>query len=126
MQKKSHVIGGAPAALGAYSHAAEAGGMFFLSGQLGIDPNTGNLANGGVEGETERAMENIGVILRGLQLDFSNVVKSVIYFTDVEDFGKINGIYGRYFKENFPARSAAVVSKLVKNAKVEIEVIAAR
>jgi 2-iminobutanoate/2-iminopropanoate deaminase len=126
MRRISHIIDGAPKALGPYSHVVEVGEMFFLSGQLGIDPDTGNLVGGGVEKETERAMENINIILKGLKLDFSNVVKSAIYFTDVGDFGKINGVYGKYFRENFPARSAVTVSRLVKDAKVEIEVVAAR
>ncbi|MDR1499185.1 MAG: Rid family detoxifying hydrolase [Rickettsiales bacterium] len=121
--KKVYTINKAPRALGPYSHATEAAGLFFLSGQLGIDPSTNELVVGGVVEETKQVMENIAVILEDLGLNFSDVVKSTIFFTDIKDFSRINEIYGSYFSANFPSRSAVEVSAIAKGAKVEIEMV---
>jgi 2-iminobutanoate/2-iminopropanoate deaminase len=122
--KKTYIVENAPKALGSYSHAVESGRIFFLSGQLGINPANNELVNDNIEAETKQVMENISLILKKLDLDFFNVVKSTIFFTNIVDFGKINEVYGSYFKGDFPARSAVEISKLAKGANVEIEVIA--
>jgi 2-iminobutanoate/2-iminopropanoate deaminase len=124
--KKVHIVENAPKALGPYSHAVESGVMFFLSGQLGINPANNELVSGGIEAETKQVMENISLILKKLGLDFSHIVKSTIFFTNIGDFGKINEVYGSYFKGDFPARSAMEISKLAKGANVEIEVVATK
>jgi 2-iminobutanoate/2-iminopropanoate deaminase len=124
--KKTHQIDGSPKPIGPYSHVVEADGLFFLSGQIGIDPTNNELISGGVRAETEQIMKNISLILGGLDLGVSNIVKSVIFFTNIGDFDKINEVYGKYFVDGFPARSAVEASRLPKNAKVEIEVIAVR
>jgi 2-iminobutanoate/2-iminopropanoate deaminase len=124
--KKTYQIRGGPKPIGPYSHAVEANGLIFLSGQLGIDPVNNELVSGGVIAETEQIMKNIVLVLNGLGLDISDIVKSVIFFTNIDDFSKINEVYGGYFTDNFPARSAVEVSCLAKNAKVEIEIVASR
>jgi 2-iminobutanoate/2-iminopropanoate deaminase len=122
--KKTYIIENVPKAIGPYSHATEVNGMFFLSGQLGINPDDNELVKGGAEEETSQIMKNISTILKKLGLNFSNIVKSTIFFTNIDDFSKINKVYGSYFDENFPARSAVEISKLAKGANVEIEIIA--
>ena len=113
----------APQAIGPYSQGVKAGGFVFLSGQIALDPATGELVRGGVEAETERVMDNIAGVLAAAGLDFGSVVKSTIYLTDLADFGVVNGIYGKRFPVAPPARSTVQVTALPRGACVEIEVI---
>ncbi|NTU88417.1 MAG: RidA family protein [Actinobacteria bacterium] len=112
----------APAAIGPYSQAIETESFIFLSGQLGLDPKTGMLAEG-LEAQTEQAIDNISGILDAAGLGFEKVVKTTCFLTDMNDFTIFNGVYAKYFTGN-PARSCVEVSALPKNALVEIEVIA--
>jgi len=114
----------APAAIGPYSQAVRAGNLLFLSGQLGIDSTTGELAKT-VEQQVVKAFDNIGAILRQANLGYENVVKTTAFLADMADFAKINEAYSKYFQAPFPARSAVAVKTLPKNALVEIEAVAA-
>ena len=114
----------APAAVGPYSHAIDCGEFVFLSGQVPLVPATGALAEGGITGQARQMFENIRAVLKACGLDFSNVVKTTVFMTDLADFGTLNEIYAEYFPENPPARSCVQVAALPKGALVETEVIA--
>ncbi len=114
----------APKAIGPYSQAIEAGGFLFVSGQIPLIPTTGELVEGSVEVQTARVLENLKAILSASGSALENVVKTTVYITNMDDFAKVNGIYGQYFQENPPARVCVEVSKLPKGALVEIDVIA--
>ena len=116
----------APQAIGPYSQAIEAGGFIFVSGQIPLIPATGELVEGSVEVQTARVLENLKAILESAGSSLESVVKTTVYITNMDDFVKVNGIYGRYFESNPPARVCVEVSKLPKGALVEIDVIAAR
>lgn len=116
----------APQAIGPYSQAVEAGGFVFVSGQIPLIPATGELVEGSVEVQTARVLENLKAILAAAGSSMEAVVKTTVYITNIDDFAKVNGIYGQYFQENPPARVCVEVSKLPKGALVEIDVIAAR
>ena len=116
----------APQAIGPYSQAIEAGGFVFISGQIPLIPATGELVEGSVEVQTARVLENLKAILEAAGASLEDVVKTTGYITNMDDFAKVNGIYGRYFETNPPARVCVEVSKLPKGALVEIDVIAAR
>jgi 2-iminobutanoate/2-iminopropanoate deaminase len=116
----------APKAIGPYSQAIEAGGFIFVSGQIPLIPATGEIVEGSVEVQTARVLENLKAILEAAGSSLENVVKTTVYITNMDDFAKVNGIYGQYFQENPPARVCVEVSKLPKGALVEIDVIAAR
>ena len=116
----------APQAIGPYSQAIEAGGFIFVSGQIPLIPATGELVEGSVEVQTARVLENLKAILEAAGSSLENVVKTTVYITNMDDFAKVNDIYGQYFQENPPARVCVEVSKLPKGALVEIDVIAAR
>ena len=113
----------APAAIGPYSQAVRVGNLVFLSGQLGLDPKTGELREG-IEGQTRQSLENIGAILTSIGLDYAHVVKTTVFVKDLDDFAKVNEIYATFFKEGAPARSCVEVSRLPKRGLVEIECIA--
>lgn len=113
----------APKALGPYSQAIKANGLVFISGQGGINPETGKLVEGGVEAETLQAMKNIEAILKEAGTDFSKVVKTTCFLADINDFAKFNAIYAEYFTSK-PARSCVAVKELPANFFVEVEVIA--
>ena len=115
----------APKAIGPYSQGVKAGGFVFFSGQIPLDPVTGLLQGADIAGQTERVMENIANLLDAAGLDFTDVVKSTIFLTDLANFATVNEIYGRRFPLNPPARSTVEVKALPKGAAVEIEVIAA-
>lgn len=115
----------APKAIGPYSQAIEAGGFIFVSGQIPLIPATGEIVEGSVEVQTARVLENLKAILDAAGASLENVVKTTVYITNMDDFAKVNGIYGQYFQENPPARVCVEVSKLPKGALVEIDVIAA-
>ena len=116
----------APQAIGPYSQAIEAGGFVFVSGQIPLIPATGELVEGSVEVQTARVLENLKAILEAAGSSLESVVKTTVYITNMDDFAKVNGIYGQYFQENPPARVCVEVSKLPKGALVEIDVIAER
>ncbi|ABY93174.1 RidA family protein [Thermoanaerobacter sp. CM-CNRG TB177] len=114
----------APRAIGPYSQAVMIDGFLYTSGQIAIDPATGELVEGGIEAQTERVLENIKAILKAAGMDLNNVIKATVFVTNMGDFAKINEIYGRYFKDNPPARSLVEVKSLPKGALIEIEVVA--
>ena len=114
----------APAPIGPYSQAIRAGGTLYVSGQIAIIPSTGELADGSIEAETEQVMKNIGAILDEAGMDYSNVVKCSIFVSDMNNFSRVNEIYGKYFTENPPARETVEVSALPKFVNVEISCIA--
>lgn len=114
----------APAAIGPYSQAVKANGMLFCSGQIALDPATGEIVAGGVAAETERVMENIAAVLAAAGTGFDRVVKTTVFLADMGDFGVVNEIYGRCFVDHKPARSTVAVRSLPRGALVEIEVLA--
>lgn len=116
----------APAAIGPYSQAVQVGNMLFASGQLGIDPATGNFVEGAVKEQTAQAFKNVKAILTEAGLDISDVVKTTVFLADMGDFGAMNEVYASQFEGAFPARSAVAVKTLPKNGLVEIEVIAVK
>lgn len=113
----------APAAVGPYVHARRAGNMYFISGQLGLVPDTGELAVG-LEAQTHQSLKNLGIILEEAGLEYSDVVKTAIFLDDIDDFATVNEIYSQYFTGVTPARSCVEVGRIPKNALVEIEAIA--
>ncbi len=114
----------APKPIGPYSQAVKLGNLLFLSGQIGINPSTGNLVTGGILAETRQVMGNINAVLEEANLALENVIKVTIFLTNLTAFNEVNQIYAEYFSEDFPARSTIGVQALPKGAKVEIEVIA--
>ncbi len=114
----------APRAIGPYSQAVRANGFVFVSGQVAFDPATGFIVEGGVIQQTERVMENLKAVLEAAGTSLANVVKTTVYLKSMEDFGKMNEIYGRYFPANPPARSTVEVARLPRDVRVEIDVIA--
>jgi 2-iminobutanoate/2-iminopropanoate deaminase len=116
----------APAAVGPYSQAVEANGMLFISGQIGLDPETGTIVEGGIKEQTRQVMENIRTILDEAGYYFSDVVKSTCLLSDISNFAAMNEIYGKYYLQNSPARAAFAVKDLPLGALVEIETIAAK
>lgn len=117
---------GAPAPIGPYSQAVEAGPLLFVSGQIAIDPETNILVAGSVEDEAKQVMKNIEAILTKAGYQFSQIVKTTIFLRDMNDFAKVNEIYGSYFTSAFPARETVAVAGLPKNVNVEISVIASK
>lgn len=116
----------APAAVGPYSQAIDLGDLVFCSGQIPLVPETGLMAEGGIEEQTRQMFANIEAVLAAAGLDFSHVVKTTVFMTDLSQFAVFNGIYAEYFPENPPARSCVQVCALPKGALVECEVIAKR
>ena len=117
---------GAPAAIGPYSQAVEAGGCVYVSGQLPINPATGQMAEGGVAELTRQSLANIRAILAEAGLGMENVVKTTVMLADMADFAEMNAVYAEFFTAPFPARSAFAVKALPKGARVEIECLAVR
>lgn len=117
----------APGAIGPYSQAVAAGGYVFTSGQIGLDPVSGQLVEGGTEAQTRQAMANLAAVLAAAGLTFGDVVKTTIFLIDMDDFGAVNGVYGESFEDApKPARSTVAVAALPRGARVEIEAIALR
>ena len=112
------------AAVGPYNHAVRIGDLLFCAGQIPIDPATGNLVAGDIKAQTDRVLQNVKAILEDQSLNFSNVVKSTVFMTNLADFAGMNEVYAKYFTTDFPARSTIQVAALPKGANVEIEVIA--
>jgi 2-iminobutanoate/2-iminopropanoate deaminase len=125
MTRQAIQTNGAPAALGPYSQAIRTGDTVYCSGQIGLDPATGELVDG-VEAQAERALRNLAAVLDAAGLGFDDVVKTTIFLADVDDFGTVNGIYGKHMPDPPPARSTIGVGALPRGARVEIEMIARR
>lgn len=116
----------APAAIGPYNQAIQVGNMLFASGQLGLDPATGNFPEGGVKEQTIQSFQNVKAILEEAGFSINDVVKTTVFLADMADFAAMNEIYASQFQGDFPARSAVAVKTLPKNALVEVEVIAVK
>ena len=114
----------APAAIGPYSQAVKAGNLLFISGQIPLDPTTGTVVEGDVPVQATRVLENVKAILTEAGATFDNVVKTTVFLKDMNDFAAMNAVYGQYYAENCPARSAVEVGRLPKDVLVEIETIA--
>lgn len=116
----------APKAIGPYSQAVEAGGFVFVSGQIPLDPVTGELVNGDIKRQAARVFENIKAILKASGCDLKNTVKVTVFVTDLSNFTAVNEVYSQYFGEHKPARSFVQVAGLPRGAQIEVEVIAVR
>jgi 2-iminobutanoate/2-iminopropanoate deaminase len=116
----------APAAIGPYSQAVGWDRLIFLSGQIPLDPATGQLVDGGIEAQTRRVMENLRAVLAAAGLELANVVRTTIFLADLDDFAAVNAVYGEYFPSDPPARSTVQVARLPRDARVEIDAIAVR
>lgn len=114
----------APAPIGPYSQAVSAGDFLFLSGQIALNPTTGELVTADIKTETKQVMDNIQAILKEAGLDFNNVIKTSIFLMDMQNFAQVNEVYGTYFTDNFPARETVQVAGLPKGVNVEITVTA--
>ena len=115
---------GAPKAIGPYSQAVKAGQLLFLSGQVALDPATGQMVEGGIAEQTRRVFENLAAVLAAAGRSFADVVRTTVFLADMNDFVAMNEIYGQYFKEPYPARATVQVARLPKDARVEIDLIA--
>jgi 2-iminobutanoate/2-iminopropanoate deaminase len=124
MDKNPIFTKSAPKPIGPYSQAMQAGGFVFVSGQIGMDPQTGELVAGMLEAETEQALDNLAAVLRAADSSLSDVVKTTIYLDDMNHFNAVNAVYNAYFSENKPARACIEVARLPKDARVEIEAVA--
>ncbi|HWR32793.1 MAG TPA: RidA family protein [Chitinophagaceae bacterium] len=116
----------APSPIGPYNQAVMTGSMIFISGQICIDPANGELKNKDIQEETHQVMHNLKAILYAAEMDFSHVVKTTIFITDMHQFGAVNEVYGKYFEADFPARETVQVSALPKFVNVEISMIAVK
>ncbi|MDP4180920.1 MAG: RidA family protein [Bacillota bacterium] len=114
----------APKAIGPYSQAVRVGELIYTSGQIPIDPATGEIVSDQIEAQTKQVLENLKAVLNEAGSSLDNVIKTTVFITDMNNFAIVNNIYGQYFKDPFPARSCVEVSKLPKNVLVEIEVVA--
>ena len=126
MDKKIITTAAAPAPIGPYNQAVMTGNTLFISGQVCIDPPTGELKNKDIQEETHQVMHNLKAILKEAGMNFSNVVKTSIFITDMNRFAEINEVYGKYFESDFPARETVQVSALPKFVNVEISMIAVK
>lgn len=124
--KKAIQTDGAPAAIGPYSQAIELAGWIFCSGQIGLDPASGKLVEGGVESETRRALQNLRAVLHAAGLGLDEVVKTTVFLVDLGEFEVVNRIYSEYLSSPYPARSTVQVAALPRSARVEIEALAHR
>ena len=124
MEKKVVNADKAPAAVGPYSHAIKWGNMLFTSGQIPLDPGSGQVVKGGIQAQTRQALENLKQVLAAGGAGFSDVVKTTCFLNDMNDFAQFNEVYAEVFKDNPPARSCVAVDRLPKDVLVEIEAIA--
>lgn len=122
--KQAITTGGAPPAIGPYSQAVRCGELLFCSGQIGLDPATGELVSGGVVAEATRVLENLAAVLHAAGATLHDVVRTTIYLVDLADFATVNEVYARVFRAPFPARATVGVSALPRGARVEIDAIA--
>ncbi len=123
--KDSIAAANAPAAIGPYSQAVRAAGLLFLSGQIALDPSTGELLAGDAAAQTEQVLRNIGALLAAAGRGFEDVLRTTIYVVDLTQYARVNEVYGRFFRPPYPARSTVQVAALPRGAQVEIDVIAA-
>ena len=114
----------APKAIGPYSQAVIANGFVFVSGQIPIDPATGELNTGSIEDQARQVLRNLGAVLEAAGSSLDNVVKAGVFLADMNDFARMNAVYGEFFKTPFPARAAIQAARLPKDVRIEIEVIA--
>ena len=114
----------APAAIGPYSQAVQAGNFIFTAGQIALDPDTMEMVGSDVTAQSERVLQNLGAVLEAAGCDFSNVVKTTVYLADIADFAAMNEVYARYFGDHKPARAAVQAAGLPKGALVEIDAVA--
>ncbi len=124
MKKQMIQTSNAPAAIGPYSQAVRAGDLLFVSGQIPLDPKTGELIRTGVADETKKVLENLKAILEAAGANFGDVVKTTIFLKDMNQFAAVNEVYGAYFPQPFPARATVEVARLPRDVNVEIEAIA--
>jgi len=122
--KQSILAAGGPTAIGPYSPALRAGQLLFVSGQIPIDPSTGSLIDGDIAAQTRRVLENVGTLLAAAGLTHDDVVRTTVFLTDMADFATMNAAYGEFFSEPYPARSTVQASRLPRDARIEIDVIA--
>jgi len=115
---------GAPKAIGPYSQAVRAGQLLFVSGQVPLDPATGQMVEGDIAAQTRRVFDNLGAVLKAGGRSFADVVRTTVFLADMNDFAAVNEVYGSYFTEPYPARATVQVARLPKDARVEIDVIA--
>ena len=125
MTKQIIQTSNAPAPIGPYNQAVKSGNFLFVSGQVALKPGTNELANTDIIEETHQVLQNLKAILAEAGMDFSNIVKTTIFLSDMELFSRVNEIYAKYFDGSFPARETVAVKGLLKNANVEISIIAA-
>jgi 2-iminobutanoate/2-iminopropanoate deaminase len=114
----------APKAIGPYSQAVRAGQLLFVSGQVPLDPATGEIVSGDIAAQTRRVFDNLGAVLKAGGRSFADVVRTTVFLADMNDFAAVNQVYGTYFSEPYPARATVQVARLPKDARVEIDVIA--
>lgn len=126
MPNKAIYTSSAPAAIGPYSQGIAAGELAFISGQLPIDPATGNFVGDNIESQTRQSLENLKAILEENGMTMADVTKTTVFLADIAEFAAMNQIYGEYFAEPYPARAAFQVAALPKNARVEIEAFAVK
>ena len=117
---------GAPSSIGPYAQGILAGDTLYVSGQIALDPETGEMVEGDVQDETARILDNVGAVLRAADMDFAHVVQATLFLRDMDDYAMVNEVYARYFSGATPAREALEVGKLPRGARVEISCIAAR
>ena len=125
MKKEIVSTKNAPGAVGPYSQAVKCGGMVYTAGQVALDPNTGQMVEGGIKEQTHQVFANLKAVLEAAGTSLENVVKATVFIVDMEKFGEVNEVYAEYFTGDFPARSCVEVGRLPKGALVEIEVVAA-
>lgn len=125
MPKKTVMTSQAPKPIGPYSQAVVAGGLLFASGQIALDPETGEIVPGDVSAQTEQVMKNLMAVLKEAKMGPENVVKTTVFLLDMADFPKMNDVYGRYFGKEAPARSTVQAAGLPRGVKVEIDLVAA-
>lgn len=123
--KETITTNAAPAAIGPYSQAVKSGGFVFCSGQIPIDPTTGEFVSEAIAEQTEQVLKNLGQVLKAAGASFDSVVKTTVFLADMNDFAEMNEVYGRYFDGNKPARATVQAARLPRDAKVEIDCIAA-
>jgi len=125
MKKEIVSTKNAPGAVGPYSQAVKCGGMVYTAGQVALDPNTGQMVEGGIKEQTHQVFANLKAVLEAAGTSLENVVKATVFIVDMDKFGEVNEVYAKYFTGDFPARSCVEVGRLPKGALVEIEVVAA-
>jgi 2-iminobutanoate/2-iminopropanoate deaminase len=126
MRREQVKTAGAPAAIGPYSQAIATGELVFASGQIALDPGSGQLVEGDVQTQTRRALENLSAVLLAAGTSLGQIVKTTVFLTSMDDFAAMNAVYGEYFTGDPPARSTIAVAALPRGARVEIEAIAVR